>query len=366
MIPPLPLPPDIRSRTLPGVNGLEMHILEAGDSAGPLLLLLHGFPELAYSWRGVMPALAAAGYYVVAPDQRGYGRTTGWDGRYTGDVASFRPLNLVVDLLALLAGLGRTEVAAVIGHDFGSPIAGLAALVRPDVFRSIIMMSAPFSAPPPLPHPPRFDLANALAALDPPRKHYTHHYSTLAANAEMSEPPQGLEAFLRAYVHVKSGDHPGNAPHPLPDASAESFALLPHYYVMDLASGMAETVAPDMPSPDEIEACAWLPDGELAVFVDEYSRTGFQGGLNWYRCAIGPEHQAELRAFSGKSLDVPAAFIAGDRDWGVHQTPGALAAMVQRSTDWRGVHLVPGAGHWVQQENAPAVSRLILDFLRAL
>jgi pimeloyl-ACP methyl ester carboxylesterase len=117
------LPPGVRSRFVDDVNGLRVHILEAGyeEDGRPAVLLLHGFPELAWSWRKVMPALAAAGFHVVAPDQRGYGRTTGWDAAYDGDLASFRPLNLVQDLLDLVFALGRRQVRAVVGHDFGSP-----------------------------------------------------------------------------------------------------------------------------------------------------------------------------------------------------------------------------------------------------
>src|SRR3954462_14821732 len=127
-ISPLPapdLPPGIRARILPGVNGLAMHVLEAGfeDRGRPCLLLLHGFPELAYSWRKVMLPLAAQGYHVVAPDQRGYGRTVGGDPAYDGDLAAFRLLNLVRDALGLVTALGHAAVAAVIGHDFGSPVA---------------------------------------------------------------------------------------------------------------------------------------------------------------------------------------------------------------------------------------------------
>ena len=126
-LPPLEdavLPAGIRSRFLDGINGLRMHVLEAGfETAGrPCVLLLHGFPELAYSWRKVMPALAAAGFHVVAPDQRGYGRTTGWDGDYDGDLASFRLLNLVRDKLTLVGALGYRSVA-VVGHDFGAAVA---------------------------------------------------------------------------------------------------------------------------------------------------------------------------------------------------------------------------------------------------
>src|SRR4051794_23125531 len=138
---PLPasvLPAGVRSRFVDGINGLRMHVLEAGYGAKgrPLVLLLHGFPELAYSWRKVMPALAEAGCHVVAPDQRGYGRTTGWDPRYDGDLGSFRILNIVRDAIGLIMALGHRSVAAVVGHDFGSPVAAYCALVRPDVFSS--------------------------------------------------------------------------------------------------------------------------------------------------------------------------------------------------------------------------------------
>src|SRR4030081_1199349 len=147
------LPSGIRSRFVDNINGLRMHVLEAGfETKGrACVLLLHGFPELAYSWRKVMPALAAAGYHVIAPDQRGYGRTTGWDGNYDGDLNSFRLLNLVRDALGLVSALGYRFVDAVVGHDFGSSVAAWCALVRPDVFRSVVVMSAPFAGPPQLP-----------------------------------------------------------------------------------------------------------------------------------------------------------------------------------------------------------------------
>ena len=152
-LPDIPLPPAIRSRFVDGINGLRMHVLEAGfETRGrPCVLLLHGFPELAYSWRKVMPVLAEAGYHVIAPDQRGYGRTTGWDADYDGDLNAFRMLNLVRDALGLVSAFGYRSVDAVVGHDFGSPVAAWCALVRPDVFRSVALMSAPFAGPPPLP-----------------------------------------------------------------------------------------------------------------------------------------------------------------------------------------------------------------------
>ena len=153
------LPPGVRSRFVDGINGLRMHVLEAGYEGDPRpsVLLLHGFPELAYSWRKVMVPLANAGYHVFAPDQRGYGRTTGWDGSYDGDLASFRRLNIVRDALGLVFALGYRSVEAVVGHDFGSPIAAWCAVTRPDVFRSVVLMSAPFGGTPPLPFDTAFD-----------------------------------------------------------------------------------------------------------------------------------------------------------------------------------------------------------------
>src|ERR1700688_4938998 len=158
----IPLPPAIRSRFVDDINGLRMHVLEAGfETKGrPCLLLLHGFPELAFSWRKVMPALAAAGYHVIAPDQRGYGRTTGWDSTYDGDLTSFSLLNMVRDALGLVFALGYRSVAAVVGHDAGSPVAAWCSLVRPDVFRSVAMMSAPFGGAPVIP----FDTADESPA----------------------------------------------------------------------------------------------------------------------------------------------------------------------------------------------------------
>src|SRR5579862_6477886 len=217
-LPPPPLPASIRSRYVDGINGLRMHVLEAGfETEGrPCLLLLHGFPELAFSWRKVMPDLAKAGYHVIAPDQRGYGRTTGWDANYDGDLASFRLLNLVRDALGLVSAFGYRRVAAVVGHDFGSSVAAWCALVRPDVFRSVALMSAPFAGPPSLPSgasaPTVLDVHQALAALPRPRKHYQWYYSTREANADMQDCPQGVHAFLRAYYHYKSADWSGNKP----------------------------------------------------------------------------------------------------------------------------------------------------------
>jgi pimeloyl-ACP methyl ester carboxylesterase len=370
------LPPGIRARFVDNVNGLTMHILEAGAEVPgrPLLVLLHGFPEIAYSWRKVMSPLAAAGYRVIAPDLRGYGRTTGWSADYDADLRPFRLLNAVRDTLGLVSALGYRTAAAVVGHDFGAPVAAWCALVRPDVFRSVAAMSAPIAAPPALPFdtdgkppavPPSPTIHEALAALPRPRKHYQWYYSTRPANAQMWHCGQGVHDFLRAYFHHKSADWKDNRPHPLAAWSADELAVMPTYYIMDMADDMPATVAKEMPSAAEIAACKWLPDAELAVYAGEYRRTGFQGGLNWYRSRTGGAFEAELQLFSGRTIDVPSIFIAGKSDWGVYQAPGVFELM-QTSVCKRmqGCHLIDGGGHWVQQEQPEAVSSLLIEFIR--
>jgi pimeloyl-ACP methyl ester carboxylesterase len=369
---PLPasvLPTGVRARIVPGVNGLHVHLLEAGQPGRPAVLLLHGFPEIAYSWRKVLPALANAGYHAIAPDQRGYGRTTGWDADYDGDLASYRFTNLLRDAMGLLAALDIRRVEAVVGHDFGVTPAALGALMRPDIFRRMVLMSGPFGGPPaiePAPRASRFnDIHDALAALPRPRKHYQWYYSTRPANENMWRAPQGVHAFLRAYFHHKSADWKANRPFPLAAWTADELAKMPTYYIMDLADGMAETVAREMPSPAEIAGNHWLSDPELAVYSDEYARNGFQGGLQWYRVRTSRRFDAELELFAGRTVDVPAAFIAGASDWGVRQRPGELEKMQKSAcTKMTGIHLVEGAGHWVQQEQPDEVNRLLLQFLK--
>jgi pimeloyl-ACP methyl ester carboxylesterase len=373
------LHPGIRSHIVNNINGLAMHLLEAGFEAKgrPCILLLHGFPELAYSWRKIMLPLAAAGYYVVAPDQRGYGRTTGWDDAYDGDLDLFRLPNLVRDAVGLVSALGYRSVAAVVGYDFGSPVAAYCGVLRPDVFRSVMLMSAPFEGPPPLPFntaeertqaaeagPSRDKVFEDLAMLERPRKHYQRYYGTREANDNMWRAPQGIHEFLRACYHFKSADWKQNKPFKLASFTAGELAKMPTYYIMDRDKGMAETVAPEMPSAAEIAACKWLPDNELAVYAAEFDRTGFQGGFQWYRC-MGGKYTAELETFSGRAIEVPACFISGKSDWGVYQKPGALERMQSSAcTRWRGTYLVEGAGHWVAQEQPEEVRRLLLEFLR--
>jgi len=370
----------IRSRLVDNVNSLTVHMLEAGfETPGrPALLLLHGFPELAYSWRNVMLPLAAAGYHVIAPDQRGYGRTTGWDDSYEANPDPFRMLNMVRDAVALLYALGYRSVAGVVGHDAGSPVAAWSSLIRPDIFRSVVLMSSPFAGVPslpfdtargaaqPRPAPDDDEIDAELAKLPRPRKYYQNYQRMPGANDDMLHAPQGLHAFFRAYYHYKSADWKDNKPFRLKARTAEELAKMPTYYVMDKDKGMAANVAPFMPTAAEIAACKWLIEAECAVYATEYARTSFTGALQGYRVRRGtdPKSLAEMRTFSGRTIDVPSMFIAGLADWGTYQTPGAEETMRTRAcTNMVGVHLVEGAGHWAQQEQPEHVSRLLIDFL---
>src|SRR5262245_24875045 len=205
--------------------------------------------------------------------------------------------------MGLVNALGYRSAAMIAGHDAGAPVASWAALIRPDVFRSVTILSSPFEGAPslpfntangaPLPAPAKTDdeLDAELAKLNPPRKYYQNYQRTPGANDNMLHAPQGLHAFFRAYYFFKSADYAGNKPHPLKARTAEEMAQIPNYYVMEKDKGMAETVAPMMPSADYIAKCKWLTEPEVETYASEYARTGFTGALQGYRVRRGSEQK---------------------------------------------------------------------------
>jgi pimeloyl-ACP methyl ester carboxylesterase len=175
---------------------------------------------------------------------------------------------------------------------------------------------------------------------------------------------QGVHNFLRAYYHHKSADWKGNKPHRLAGWTAEELAKMPTYYIMDLFDDMPAAVGKEMPSAAEIAANQWLTEAELGVYAGEWQRTGFQGGLNWYRSRTSGTFEGELQLFAGRTIDVPSIFIGGASDWGIYQTPGAFERTQEVCTRMVSCQLLDGAGHWVQQEQAEQVIPLLLNFLR--
>jgi pimeloyl-ACP methyl ester carboxylesterase len=382
------LPGGVRSRLIPSVNGLTVNILEVGfETPGrPLVLMLHGFPNLAYSWRKVMPALAAAGYYAVAPDCRGFGRTAGWDNSWDADPYPFLALNLLRDQIALVSALGYRNTAMMVGHDQGSLMAGLGALIRPDMFPRLTLIGGGFGGPPSFPFNtanvastpnPGFsyaDLDEEYAKLDPPRKGYQDYWRSREAEEDMKHVPQGMTNFFRAFYYMKSADFPGNQNlqpmHAVRTAkeAAEQNARMPEYYVMRRGKSMPATVAAAMPDAAYIKACKWLTEPECEVYGQEYMRSGWTGALQEYRRRRNNEFAptvAEQLTFSGRTIEVPAQAIVGRQDWGANRTVGGPMNIGKTGyTQFKGVHMVDGAGHWAHEEQPEQVSELLIRFLR--
>lgn len=402
-LPPLPLPRGVTSRFVE-TNALNFHVLESvppnlssSSPRPPLIVCVHGFPELAFSWRYILPRLAEKGYYAIAFDQRGYGRT------HSPDLKSipghtFRPLSLIKDTITLVHALGYNKIHTLIGHDFGAVTATYVTLARgtqapPDFVRSLVLMSHPWkgvpkipfntsanpSLPPPDPSTQTPDpyasthdsnIHSSLAALPVPRKHYKWYYCTRPSANEMTYPTgPPLHTFLRGYFHLKSADWSGNhnpVPHALKSWTADQLAIMPHYYIMPLHATMRQAVELDMADqPPSTHGHSWLPDPDLAVYVDEYTRTTFGPPMNWYRIQTSPEAASDSVLFTGRKFSVPVKFVSGRQDWGIHQEPGAVEAMESgRSVEegcYLGTVLVEGAGHWVNQEKWERCVEEILD-----
>jgi pimeloyl-ACP methyl ester carboxylesterase len=381
------LPAGVRVRLVPNVNGLTVNMLEAGTPGRPLVLLLHGFPNLGYSWRKVMPALAAAGYYAVSPDLRGYGRTTGWDNSFDADFIQFLSLNQVRDQIALVHALGYRTAAMVVGHDTGAGIAVNSALIRPDIFLRLTFLGGQGGPPPssfpfdiangaPLPHPDytNAELDAAYAQLNPPRRAYGNYWASKQADDDMKHLPAGMtmSSFFRAFYYMKSHDFPGNqnlkplhAVHTAREA-AEQDAIIPEYYVMRRDRSMPTTMAAYMPSKEYIDNCKWFTPAECDVYGQEYTLSGWTGALHNYRRAFFPGSSLEMMTFAGRTVDVPTQIISGKQDWGANRGVGGPEKAGQRGfTKFKGVHMVDGGGHWVHEEQPEIVSRLLTGFLDA-
>jgi pimeloyl-ACP methyl ester carboxylesterase len=240
-------------------------------------------------------------------------------------------------------------------------------------------MSHPFKGSPSLPFGTvsspqsiveKEDIHKALANLPRPRKAYKWYYATEAAAQEMDNPKESLHEFLRGYFYLKSADWKGNDPKPLKAWEASEVAKMPYYYVMPLQSGMRESVSLAMAneSLSMVQSLSnrWLPDEDLSVYVEAYGRNGFQGGLNWYRVATDPSKMKDVELFTGRKIEVPLLFISGKQDWGTFQEPGAVENLGEVCTQFKGTHLVDGAGHWVQQEQPERVIELVAKFLKQL
>ncbi len=309
------------------VNGIRMRVATQG--AGPLVLMCHGFPESWYSWRQQLSALAAAGYRGAAPDMRGYGGT---DAPPEAD--SYTMLHLVGDMVELVHALGETR-AVIVGHDWGAPVAWTAAMLRPDLFRAVVGMSVPFSPP------SRVDLLSALEQ-NGVRTFYMQYFQTPGvAEAELEA---DAEATIRRLYFSMSGDGP--------DRVVAG--------IMSPGAGFLDaTVEPEV-LPE------WLGPEDIAYVAAEFKRTGFRGGLNWYR---NVRRSSELLApWRGCTVRQPSMFVAGARD-DVLKFPGAksrIEGLPRMLPGLRGSHILAGAGHWVQRERAAEVNELLIAFLKGL
>lgn len=311
-------------------NGIRMHIAEEGS--GPLVVLLHGFPESWYSWRRQLSALAAAGFHAVAPDQRGYGGTDRPE-----EVERYTQLHLVGDVIGLLDALGQ-ERAVVVGHDWGAPVAWNTALLRPDRVRGVVGLSVPYT-----PRGPVSGLAAARSALGD--GFYMQYFQAPGvADGELARDPRRT---MRAVLYGGSGDAP------IPEGGAGQPVVPPGGGFLDLLS-----------QPETLPS--WLTETDIEVYAAEFERTGFTGGLNWYR-TIDLSWQL-MAAWNGAQVQPPALYMAGDRDLVVN-FPGmrnAIPHLRAFAPNLKDTILLEGCGHWTQQERVEEVNAALLTFLRAL
>lgn len=308
-------------------NNIHMRYAEAGS--GPLVLFCHGWPESWYSWRHQLQAVSAAGFRAVAPDMRGYGGTQSPE-----PIDQYTLFHLVGDMAELVKALGETR-AVIVGHDWGAPVAWHAALWRPDLFTAVSAMSVPYA-------PPGYvDILSALEKLGIDNFYLQYFQKPGVAEAELQ---QDIRGALRKLYYTASGEML---------EKDKGFGRLTG------GTLLANTVDPGK-LPD------WLTDADLDYYAGEFTRAGFRGGLNWYR---NLRRNWELSGpWRGQPIRQPSQFIAGSRD-GVLRFPAAKSQLDAYPTTLpglRGSHILEGAGHWVQQERASEVNRLLIEFLKGL
>jgi pimeloyl-ACP methyl ester carboxylesterase len=323
----------IQHRTVE-TNGIRMHIAEQG--AGPLVVLCHGFPESWYSWRHQLPALAQAGFHAVAPDMRGYGQTDRPEA-----IDQYTMLHLVGDMVGLLEALGA-ESAVIVGHDWGAPVAWHAALLRPDRFRAVIGLSVPFR--PRTPVRP----TTAMPQTDDALFYQLYFQKPGVAEAEFE---RDVRLTLRRFLYSGSGDVPRGA---RTVANPDAVGMVPR------SGGFLDRTVEPSALP------AWLTEADIEFYAGEFGRTGFRGGLNWYR---NIDRNWELLApFANARVSVPALYAAGDRDLvvafrGMDQLIPGLSRFVPKL---KKTLMLSGCGHWTQQERPQEVNAAMIEFLKSL
>ena len=320
---------DIEHRTIEA-NHIKLHIAEAGD--GPLVVLCHGFPECWYSWRHQIPALADAGFRVVVPDQRGYGTSDAPE-----EVAAYTILHLTGDIVALVKALGEDR-AVVVGHDWGSPVAWALAQMRPDVFRAVASLSVPFTGR--TPWPPIHGMRQYFGD----RFFYQIYFQT--PGVAEHELQHDIRVTMRKMLYGASGAI---------ERSGGSFGV-------EGAPPASAYMLEGLPDPGD-DLPPWLTAEDVDTYVQAFTKSGFRGGLNWYR---NIDYNWVLTApFDGMKVEQPALFVTGDRDV-VPFSAEAEQGMRAVVTDLRDVVVLPGTGHWTQQEAPDAVNDALLRFLKAL
>ncbi|GAU68118.1 epoxide hydrolase [Streptomyces sp. NBRC 110611] len=327
--------PDATHRTVE-VPGGRIHLVEQGT--GPLVLMVHGFPESWYSWRYQLPALAAAGYRAVAIDVRGYGRSS-----KPRDITAYGMLAHVGDNVGVLRALGE-ETATIVGHDWGAPIAAHSALLRPDLFTAVALLSVPYS-PPGGPLRP----TEVFRQLGGAEEFYINYFQEPGrAEAEIEPDVRGWLAGVYAGLagETRAASVTGGARGAAPVLTVPPGGKLSDRFPADTG-----------PFP-------WLTDADLDFYASEFERTGLTGGLNRYRNV--DRDWADLAAWHGAPITQPALFIGGELDAPTAWLADAIKAFPATLPALSGSHVLDGCGHWVQQERPEEVNRLLLDWLGSL